>query len=150
MIESTPRRKWSVLVPGQVYLIVGVGEGVTEDAIKETAVFDQECMTVLNASEASLVHFINDLRSVHGVPPIGSIRKMQYLRHPRLGYYITMGALQNPLLRFIGNMVGSMVRMRYQDVETLDRAYELLIAKDPSLPPLSAWSLPIEADIITS
>jgi hypothetical protein len=40
------------------------------------------------------------------------------------------------------------VRMRYQDVETLDQAYALLIAKDPSLPPLSTWTVPTEDNIL--
>jgi len=142
LVQNTPRRQWTMLVPGQVYLIVGIGEAASDDALDAITVFDQECLTLLNASNASFVHFINDLRLIKGVPPIGNIRRMEYLKHPRLGYYITLGAMPNMLLRVMARMISGMVRLRYSDVTRLEEAYTLLLAKDPSLPPLETWTMP--------
>jgi hypothetical protein len=142
LTQNTPHRQWSTLVPHQVYLVVSIGDSSSEDALRATMEYDQECLARLNESDAPFVHFINDVRQVVGTPPIAMVQRMECIRHPRFGYYITLGAMPNVLLRTVTGMVTSMGRIRYSDVIHLEDAYSLLLSKDPALPSLEMWSLP--------
>lgn len=141
-MESAP--EWFTLVPEQAYLMISIEDGLVSDAMQMTRSYDQVCTAILESSTASLVHFITDMRAVKSFPPISSISAMHFMRHPRMGYYITLGAMENPVLRFIAKTVGGIARLRYSDVTTLNDAYSLLLSKDPTLPPLETWSLPPE------
>lgn len=143
-MESAP--EWFTLVSGQVYLMISLEDSLVTDSLSMTRSYDQICSAILESSNASLVHFITDMRAVKNFPPISSISAMHFLRHQRMGYYITLGAMDNPVLRFIATTVGSIARLRYKDVATLNDAYSLLLSKDPTLPPLETWGLPPERD----
>jgi hypothetical protein len=142
-----PAPEWFTLVPNQVYLMIGIEDQFVANALEMTRSYDQVCTALLESSNASLVHMITDLRAVKSFPPISSISGMHFLRHPRMGHYITLGALDNAVLRFIATIVGGITRLRYGDVKTLEDAYSLLLSKDPSLPRLEAWALPPERDM---
>lgn len=141
-----PSPEWFTLVPGQVYLMIGLEDRLVNNALEMTRGYDVQCAALLEASDAPLVHFITDMRAVKSFPPMSSISGMHFLRHQRMGYYITLGALDNPMLRFIATMVGGIARLRYSDVTTFQDAYNLLLSKDPALPPLETWALPSERD----
>lgn len=136
-------RQWVTLVPGRVHLIFGTEQIRRGDIIQATKDYDQECLAFLNASDAPLVHLIDDLRGVRNVPPVSSIYSMQFLRHPRLGCYVTLGVLYHPVLRFISTRVSSLVRLRYKDATTLNEAYSFVMAKDSTLPSLENWIIPL-------
>jgi hypothetical protein len=90
------------------------------------------------------VHLIDDLRGVRNIPPVSTIFNMQFLRHPRLGSYVTLGVLYHPVLRFIARRVSGLVGVRYADTRVLEDAYGFILARDPKLPPLETWVLPPE------
>lgn len=139
-------QKWHTLVEGQVYLSTGTGH-VTIEAMQQ---IDLEFIAELNASPYPMVHLIHDARFILSLPPLAEVRKLSYPYHPRMGYSMTVGALSNALMRFIVSMGAAIIKARTKDVATLSEAYAYLRAKDPSLPPLSAWTLPPEGNAAAS
>jgi hypothetical protein len=138
--------RWIVLVEGRVYLSVGTGH-FSPDSMHA---FDQVVMNAIDASDAPMVHLISDSRQVLSLPPLTEIMKNRYPNHPRMGYSITIGAFQNPVMRFLLSLSSTISSMRYKDVATLSEACAFLAHKDPSLPPVAAWNMPSESDLAAS
>jgi hypothetical protein len=138
--------RWVVLVEGRVYLSIGTGH-FTVDSMRE---FDQQVINALEASDAPMVHLITDSRQVLSLPPLTEIMKNRYPQHPRIGYLITVGAFQNPVMRFLFSLSSTISNVRYKDVATLAEACAFVAHKDPSLPPVSTWAIPPESDLEAS
>jgi hypothetical protein len=96
------------------------------------------------------VHIIHDTRAFLGLPPLAEVRKIVYPFHPKMGFNITVGTFPNPLIGFMLVFATSIFRSRFQDVKTLSEACAFLLEKDPSLPPVSTWNLPSDADLTSS
>jgi hypothetical protein len=139
------RQQWHTLVEGQVYLSMGAGH-ISSEIFHQ---MDQEFITLIEASDAKLVHIINDTRYVLSIPPLSEVRKAKHPFHKRMGYNITIKAFSNPIMRAIITISTAITRMRYKDAHSIPEACAFLAQKDPSLPPLSAWKMPTEADITT-
>ena len=67
-----------------------------------------------------------------------------------MGYSVSVGAFQNPLMRFIVGMATAIVGARSKDVASLKEAYAYLLEKDPTLPPLESWNFPPEISFAAS
>lgn len=135
-------QQWVTLIEGKIYLSVGSGH-VTVESMHQ---FDQEVISKIEASDATLVHLISDTRYILSIPSLGEMQKLKYPHHPRMGYNLTIGAFHNPLMRFIISLSLSVTRLRYRDVNTLEEACAYLAQKDPSLPPLDTWNIPANSD----
>lgn len=139
-MSSDYTQKWWVLVPERVYLSIGSGHFTAQDM----QTFDWEFSNIIDASSAPRVHLIADSRTVLSLPSLADMRKNRYPHHPRMGYSLTIGAFHTPVMRFILSVSSTISQVRYKDVETLTEACVYLTAKDPSLPSLSTWTLPLE------
>jgi hypothetical protein len=93
-----------------------------------------------------LVHIINDTRHVLSIPSLTEVRKAKHPFHKRMGYNITVKAFSNPFMRAVITVSAAITRLRYKDVDSFEEAYQFLAQKDPSLPPVSTWNLPSQAD----
>lgn len=140
------RQQWHTLVEGQVYLSTGAGH-ISIDIFLQ---MDQEFLSLIEASDAKLVHIINDTRYVLSIPPLTEVRKAKHPFHKRMGYNVTIKAFSNPIMRAIITISSAISRMRYKDVDSIAEACAFLAQKDPSLPPLSAWKLPPEGTAAAS
>jgi hypothetical protein len=145
-MSNTYTSRWIVLIEGRVYLSVGAGHFTTESM----RAFDQDVINAIEASDAPLVHLISDSRQVLSLPSLGEIMKNRYPQHPRMGYMITIGAFNNPVMRFLLSLSTTISSVRYKDVATLAEACAYLAHKDPSLPPVSSWNVPSESDLAAS
>lgn len=145
-MSSAYSSRWIVLVEGRVYLTIGVGHFSTESM----QVFDQQVIDAIDASDAPMVHIISDSRQVLSLPSLSEIMKNQYPQHPRMGYSITVGAFQNPVMRFLLSLSATISSTRYKDVATLAEACAYLAHKDPSLPAISTWNIPPDSDLEAS
>lgn len=145
-MPTIPRRVWFTLVPHAVYFTLSDPDMTREQVSADMRQFGLDFLSVIEESPAPQVHLIIDARASRGAPPMREAMSAPFLRHPRLGYTITIGGVNNPVLRVMLSLLRAMVRGRYQDVGSLDDACNLLIAKDAALPPLHTWSLPTQAD----
>jgi hypothetical protein len=136
-------QKWIMLVPNRVCLSIGAGHLSAADL----QTFDWEFTSMIDASTAPLVHLIADSRHVLSLPSLVEMRKNRYPYHPRMGHSLTIGAHHSPVMRFILSVSSSISKVRYKDVPTLAEACTYLAHKDPSLPPIHTWALPVEADM---
>jgi hypothetical protein len=130
--------KWHALVEGRVYLSLRTGH-INADTMHD---IDREFGELIDASPYAMVHAIFDLRAIVSIPPLNEMGKVQYPHHPRSGYSITVGAFQNPLMRFLVSMASAIVKSRSKDVSTLTEGYLYLAEKDASLPPVQTWTHP--------
>jgi hypothetical protein len=145
-LGDTYSQKWHTLVEGQVYLSKMTGYLTAENM----HAFDRECVLLCDSSPFPLVHIIHDTRSFLGLPPLAEVRKIVYPFHRKMGFNITMGAFPNPLVGFMLVFATSIFRSRFQDVKTFREACAFLAEKDPSLPPISTWNIPSDADLTVS
>jgi hypothetical protein len=138
--------QYHTLVEGKIYLFMGTGH-VTSEMLQQ---FDHDVIELLDASPYPLVHIIQDARAILGIPPLNEVRKMKYPLHPRMGYNISVGALQHPVMRFVVGIAAAITGMRSKDVATLTEAFAYLAEKDPSLPSMETWTFPPEVNFSAS
>jgi hypothetical protein len=99
---------------------------------------DAETLAYLEASSAQLVHHIIDSRAITKAASIRQTMQVKAPYHPRTGWVITIGASQNPLVRFLTALVTSATKLRYREVATFEDALALLQQLDTTLPDLAA------------
>lgn len=85
------------------------------------------------------VHVVLDVRSLKTVPPFSELLKTSTLWHKRQDFIVTVGAMRQPMMRLLFTTLLSIARWNYQDVDTVEEARHLIIAYEPTLPPLDAW-----------
>jgi hypothetical protein len=142
-MSETFSQRWLVLVPDRVFLSVGAGH-FSSEFIRH---FDEEFVGMIEASPASRVHLITDSRQVLSLPSMNDLMKNTYPNHPRMGYNITIGAFQNPMMRMIMSFTTQVTNARYRDVRTLMEACAYIAHHDSSLPPIEEWDLPSEDEM---
>jgi hypothetical protein len=130
---------WLPLVEGQVYLTTVNGHITKEQARENDAYFS----AILKRSTAPKVHLIIDGRRMLSIPMISESSQLQFLYHDRMGYILNIDMFPNPATRFVISTITSMMRICYQDVQTLSAACAFLVSRDPHLPPLDTWALPV-------
>jgi len=137
-MNKTDNQNWHALVDGRVYLSLRTGD-ISAEMMHQ---IDREFCEIIDSSPYPMVHVIFDLRYIGSIPALSELGKVQYPQHPCAGYSITVGAFQNPLMRFLVTMATAITKSRSKDVATLTEGYRYLAEKDPSLPPVRAWNYP--------
>lgn len=82
------------------------------------------------------LHVIMDVVDATGVPPLRAYRKLQWGKHPQLGYFLITG-LTNPAVRFSAAVITKMLGLNCRFVATLPETLQLLNELDPTLPNLA-------------
>jgi hypothetical protein len=124
------------LVPHKVIFERDWGEYSAADL----EVFDRELVAYLDSSTAPLVHVIADATDLHHVPLMAAFKDLQFLKHPRLGWYIGIG-VANKFVKVITSLVGQVFKIRYRFVDTPAEALAFLQKVDSTLPDLpTAWT----------
>jgi hypothetical protein len=103
--------------------------------------YDDDTCLMMDQLAYPLFHVIVDAGEMESFPPLSVCIKMRCIRHAHMGWMLSIGATQNPLMRFFLSMVVSATRIRYKDCDSLDEAVVLLKTHDPALPPLETWSM---------
>jgi hypothetical protein len=103
--------------------------------IEEVAQMDKEYVTLLEQSDAALVHFLFDLRQHDSVPDLKTMSHMEFTKHPRFGWSIVVGHI-NPITRFLVSTVAQINKARFRSFTTMEDALHFLQEIDSSLPDL--------------
>jgi hypothetical protein len=83
---------------------------------------DLEIWSTLQTSPSSFVHFLIDMRTLSVFPSLADYMALKSLKHPHMGWSMTVGAVQQPLLRFFLTTVMSSSRVRYRDFKSMPEA----------------------------
>jgi hypothetical protein len=127
MVESM-HSQW--LVDGWVRLLT-----LTGDVDSETfQAYDRDTSAMMDTMTRPLFHVIVDVRKLESFPPLNVCLGMTSIRHPRMGWMISVGATKNALMRFFLTVVVTAARIRYKDFEHIDEAVAFLRAHDAALP----------------
>lgn len=102
-------------------------------------VFDETTRLMYDAATQP-VHVILDVRHLRTVPPISELLKMSTLWHKRQDFVATVGAMRQPMMRLLFTTLLHVGRLNYRDVDTVEEAKRLVMAYEPTLPPLEAWA----------
>jgi hypothetical protein len=125
--ETKIQTRW--LVEGHLILVVAPPV-LTTEALREN---DALIRSMLDASDAPLIHVLLDTRAVKQYPPFREAKNMEALSHPRLGWSLTVGTFQNPALRFFISAVRSIRSLRQRDFTSISEALMFLRSIDPAI-----------------
>ena len=103
---------------------------------EEVAQMDKAYVTLLEQSDAVLVHFLFDLRQHDSVPDLKTMSHMEFTKHPRFGWTIVVGHI-NPITRFLVSTVAQINKARFRSFTTMEDALRFLQEMDSSLPDLT-------------
>lgn len=96
---------------------------------------DQEVSAMLDSVTTERVHYVVNVTDLEDAPSIPALVRQKFLRHQRMGWYITVGA--NPVVRFIGAAAGRLTGTKFQFVRHLREAKTQLQRIDETLPDLT-------------
>ena len=114
--------KLSWLVPGRVIELT-LPVLSNDDALMQAV--DVE-MKVMLDSASQPVSILIDLRSMKEYPSASAAMKMTYYKHPNTERLIVVGMASNPILRFLGGLVGRGVGIQIKDFTTREEAQAYL------------------------
>jgi hypothetical protein len=121
-------------LPGRIILTVFEGE-VTAEEIRAAS---EESVTMLEASEAPLIHFIHDGSLITRFP--GNLKEVVNAfqvaaSHPKLGWTLAHD-VKITAVDFIGNLAARVFRVRYRILDSRQDVLAFLQEVDVSLPDL--------------
>lgn len=96
---------------------------------------DQLVSTMFDSVAEGQVHYVVNVTDLEDAPGIPALVRQKFLRHQRMGWYITVGA--NPVVRFIGAATGRLTGIKFQFVKHLGEAKTQLQRIDKTLPDLT-------------
>lgn len=99
---------------------------------------DAEMWSVLETSSSSFIHFLIDTRFLRVYPSLGDYLGLKALKHPHVGWAMSVGAIKQPLLHFFFTTIMSSARVRYRDFETMSDVLKFARTIDNALANLSA------------
>jgi hypothetical protein len=67
-----------------------------------------------------------DLRGVQQSPSVQAAFNLTYYKQPTLARILTIGMTKNPILRFIGSVIGRGINVQIKDFATLEEAHAYL------------------------
>ena len=124
--------KW--LVPERVIYTWANGE--ISPSVREW--MNTQAVYLYHSCRTPKIHLFIDYRQVtHQSPATRQDRPAIW--HPRRGWCITMGAVQNPVLRTVLNPLMRLVRTSIQDFSYEEAALAFLQKADPTLPDLKPY-----------
>lgn len=83
--------------------------------------YDWETITLMDRMSTPL-HVIVDTRELQSFPSLSDCLHVEHIRHPRMGYMLTIGVNRNRMMRFFLNSIGRATRVHFQDFETPEGA----------------------------
>jgi hypothetical protein len=110
--------KLSWFIPGRV-IDMTLPEIATDGSVFEA--LDTEINAMLDSGTAP-VHVMIDLRLMKEYPSASIAMKMKYYKHPKIGRLVIIGLSANPMLRFLGGLVGRGVGIQLKDVGSREEA----------------------------
>lgn len=116
------------LIQDHLILLRNIGQITAED-VQNT---DTEILHLLNLSSKPLIHVIIDDRQMDGMPGLKVMMSLQFIRHAHIGWVISHQ--ENPVLRMVGAVVGSAVKLRFRFVKDIHEGLEFLAKVDLTLP----------------
>lgn len=124
--------KW--LVPDRVIYIKAAGE--ITPSVREW--MNKQAIFLYHTSATPKIHLLIDSRQVTSQSP-KTRRDQPAIWHPRRGWCITIGAVQNPLLRTLANPLLWLLRTQARDFASDEDALAFLQQADSSLPDLQPY-----------
>lgn len=112
----------SWLVPNRVIEMV-LPSNANDDAV--LAALDAEINVMLDTASQP-VHVMLDVRTMKEYPSASTAMKMKYYKHPKLAQLIIIGLTANPVLRFLGGLVGKGVGIQMRDFGSREEALAYL------------------------
>jgi hypothetical protein len=116
-VEDSMTYKLSWLVPGR--LIELTPPDIYSDETIQNLDID---MKALFDTASQPVHILIDAGAMKTYPSALESMKLTYYRHPRMGRLLVVGLTKNPLLRFLGSVVGRGVGIQIKDFATREEA----------------------------
>ena len=114
--------KLSWLVPGRVIELT-LPVLSNDDALMQS--LDTEMKVMLDTASQP-VSILVDLRSMKEYPSASAAMKMTYYKHPNTERLIVVGMGSNPILRFLGGLVGRGIGIQIKDFTTREEAQAYL------------------------
>lgn len=130
---ATIQRSW--IVQDHLMLIT-MPEILTATELQDN---DSEIWNVLDESPSSFIHLVVDMRPLRVYPSLADYMGQKSLKHPHLGWTMTIGVADQPLLRFFQTTILTSARVRYRDFESMSDALGFARTIDNAL-----VNLPIE------
>ena len=87
--------------------------------------YDWDTIALLDTMAIPL-HVIVDVSELRSFPNLNDCLHTQHIRHPRMGYMLTVGVNRSRMMRFFLNAIGRATRVRYQDFDDLEAAIAFL------------------------
>ncbi len=90
---------------------------------------------LLDSSDAPLVHVLVDESKLETLPVSISVlaEKLDFLKHPRLGWFILYGN-EDAMKNFVSSMLTGIHKVRHRRFLTLEDSLEFLVSVDSTLP----------------
>lgn len=90
-----------------------------------------------SAATQPLIHILLEESEMTHNPGITPYTQTRSTKHPRLGWLVESGTLDNRLFVFLGNVTAQILRLRYKQVPTFDDSLVFLMRVDSTLPDLT-------------
>lgn len=119
------------LIPGQVMGLRWSGI-VTEAELIE---MDRKFVQILDSTPLPLIHFISHELELEAEPPFTAYLRAQCVRHQKFGWYLIIQKQQNLVARFIAQMAGTMLRVRFRLMDDETAAWTYLRRMYPDFEP---------------
>ena len=132
------------LIPNRVIFVSG--EGKINAAVRDW--MNARIIYLMHSCSTPHIHLISDVRRITHVSPSSVTKPSPVLRHPRRGWFLSVGASKHWLMRPIMRFTVWMMTLNYQDCPTIPDALAQLRQLDPSLPEwdLLTLDLPLQTE----
>lgn len=114
-------------------IIIGKPEGdPSPDDLKQAS---ETYQILLDSSDAPLVHVLVDESKLETLPVSISVlaEKLDFLKHPRLGWFILYGN-DDAMKNFVSSMLTGISKVRHRRFANLQDSLEFLVSVDTTLP----------------
>jgi hypothetical protein len=140
---SATRRDVTVrwLVPDRVIFVAGEGE--INSAVHTW--MNTRIVYLMHSCATPKIHLISDMSRITYVPLSNLAKPNPVLRHPRLGWLISVGTSRNRVMALVFLLLARFMKFKYQTCDTLDEALISLQQLDPSLPDLRPYQSELAA-----
>ncbi len=124
-----PGIEW--LIENKIILGKPEGDPSPEDLKQASETYQK----LLDSSDAPLVHVLVDESKLETLPVSISVlaEKLDFLKHPRLGWFILYGN-EDAMKNFVSSMLTGINKVRHRRFHTLEDSLEFLVSVDSTLP----------------
>lgn len=108
-------------VPGRVIEVT-----LSEIASDEVILALDNDLTAAMDTALQPVHIIVDPQNMKVYPSAQTAMKLKYYKHPNMGRLIVIGLMANPIIRFLGTLIGRTTGLRMKDCSSREEAHAYL------------------------